>query len=265
MDYLIKNVVMRKNVKFAAVVFLGLSVMTSCVSKKKYAELEAQKMELNNKLDQAKSDISDLKSANQDLESQASKLKGQVTDLSSTLDQTKTRVQVVESERNAAVNKIKTIKDEIADVLLEDENIDLEEKDGKLYITLGDDILYNFGSANVSSAGKEVIGSVGNILKAHSDVKVIIESHTDNKMIKDGAAYRDNWDLSVARSANVVRTLVKNGVEPGQLLAAGKGEFDPVVKGDNLSIDELKPNRRTEFIILPDVRPLISISKNINP
>ncbi|WP_236978492.1 OmpA/MotB family protein [Membranihabitans maritimus] len=256
---------MKKHVKIAAVLFLGLSVMTSCVSKKKYEELEAQKMDLNNQLDQAKSDIQDLENTKEELENRSAELEDEVADLSSSLEQTKTQVKTVETEREAAVSKLTTIKDEISDVLMEDENIDLEEKDGKLYLTLGDDILYRFGSSRISSDGKSVIDNVASIIQNHSDVKIIIESHTDNRMMKEGAPYRDNWDLSVARSANVVRQLVKSGVAPEQLLAAGKGEYDPVVEGDGLSIEDLEPNRRTEFIILPDVRPLISISKNINP
>lgn len=256
---------MRKHVKIAALLILGIGIMSSCVSKKKYEELESQRMELNQELDEAKSTISDLQDQNEEIQNRSAELESDLEDLTQSMTQVKNTVETVEKEREAAVSKIKTIKDEIDDVLMKDDNIDLEEKEGKLYLTLGDDILYRFGSTRISSSGKDVISNVASILGNHPDVKIIIESHTDHRLLKEGAAYRDNWDLSVARSANVVRQLVKDGVSPDQLLAAGQAQYDPVVEGDALSIEELGPNRRTEFIILPDVRPLISISENINP
>ncbi len=256
---------MRKHVMIATVLILGVGLMSSCVSKKKYQELESQRMQLNQDLDAAKSTISDLQGQNEEFQNRSAKLESDLKDLDQDMAQVKNTVKTVEKEREVAVGKIKTIKNEIDGVLMKNDNIDLEEKDGKLYVTLGDDILYRFGSTSISSSGKDVIGSVAKILANHPDVKVIIESHTDSRGLKEGAAYRDNWDLSVARSANVVRQLVKDGVTPEQLLAAGQAQYDPVVKGDDLSIEDLGPNRRTEFIILPDVRPLISISESINP
>ena len=256
---------MRKHVMSVAILFLGLGLMTSCVSKKKYEELEAQRMRVNQELDEAKSTIADLETQNEEISNRAAQLESDLASLNNNMTQVKNTVQTVEKERDVAVGKINTIKEEIDNVLLKNENIDLTEKDGKLYLTLGDDILYRFGSTRISDTGKEVISSVASILSNHPDVKIIIESHTDHRLLKEGAAYRDNWDLSVARSANVVRQLVKDGVAPEQLLAAGQAQYEPVVTGDNLTIEELGPNRRTEFIILPDVRPLISISESINP
>ncbi|HLU94258.1 MAG TPA: OmpA family protein [Membranihabitans sp.] len=256
---------MRKHVKIVAILFLGVGLMSSCVSKKKYEELEAQRMKANQELDEAKSMITDLETQNEEIQNRAAKLEEDLSKLNQNMTQVKNSVATVEKEREVAVSKIKSIKDEIDNVLMKGDNIDLEEKDGKLYLTLGDDILYRFGSTRISTTGKDVISNVASILSNHPDVKIIIESHTDHRLIKEGAAYRDNWDLSVARSANVVRQLVKDGVAPDQLLAAGQAQYEPVVEGDNLSIEELAPNRRTEFIILPDVRPLISISESINP
>ncbi len=256
---------MRKHVKSIAILILGLGLMSSCVSKKKYEELEAQRMRVNQELDEAKSTIADLETQNEEIQNRAAQLEKDLNDLSQNMTRVQNTVETVEKEREVAVSKISSIKDEIDKVLLKDANIDLEEKDGKLYLTLGDDILYRFGSTRISSTGRDVISSVASILSNHPDVKIIIESHTDHRLVKEGAAYRDNWDLSVARSANVVRQLVKDGVAPEQLLAAGQAQYEPVVEGDNLSIEELAPNRRTEFIILPDVRPLISISESINP
>jgi len=265
MNFQIKKIIMRKHVMSVAILFLGLGLMTSCVSKKKYEELEAQRMRVNQELDEAKSTIADLETQNEEISNRAAQLESDLASLNNNMTQVKNTVQTVEKERDVAVGKINTIKEEIDNVLLKNENIDLTEKDGKLYLTLGDDILYRFGSTRISDTGKEVISSVASILSNHPDVKIIIESHTDHRLLKEGAAYRDNWDLSVARSANVVRQLVKDGVAPEQLLAAGQAQYEPVVTGDNLSIEELAPNRRTEFIILPDVRPLISISESINP
>lgn len=256
---------MKRHAKLFVVLFLGAAMLTSCVSKKKYGELEAQRMELNQQLDNAKSELADLQKENAELNDKTKEIEAKMNSLTQDINQAKVTVETVEREREAAVSKVRTIKEEIDKVLLKDQNIDLEEKDGKLYLTLADDLLYSFGSTRISSAGRDVISKVASILSNHQDVKIIIESHTDHRGVKDGAAYRDNWDLSLARSGNVVRALVKDGVAPSQLLAAGQAQYEPVVEGDALSIEELAPNRRTEFIILPDVRPLMTISETINP
>ncbi len=256
---------MRKYVKIAVILILGISLMSSCVSKKKYSELEAQRMKANQELDEAKSTITDLQKQNEEFQSRSAKLEADLKNLNQNMSQVKNSVVTIEKERDAATSQIKNIKKEIDGVLMKNDNIKLNEKDGKLYVTLGDDILYSFGSTRVSTSGKDVIKNVASILSKYPNVKIIIESHTDSRLLKEGAAYKDNWDLSVARSANVVRQLVKDGVSPDQLLAAGQAQYSPVVKGDNLSIKDLGPNRRTEFIILPDVRPLISISESIRP
>src|SRR5699024_3928686 len=113
MNLLIKKFIMKKHVKLATVAFLSLSMFTSCVSKKKYDELESQRMELNSELDRAKANVADLQKQNQELQDQSAKMKSELDDLTKNISQVRTSAETVERERSAAISQIKTIKDEI--------------------------------------------------------------------------------------------------------------------------------------------------------
>jgi len=98
---------------------------------------------------------------------------------------------------------------------------------------------------------------LANMLKGNPSVALIIEGHTDDKQILDGKAYKDNWDLSVARATEVIRALINMGVNPDQLIASGRGENMPVA--DNETADGRALNRRTEAILVPNIGKLYKL------
>ena len=121
-------------------------------------------------------------------------------------------------------------------------------------------VLFRSSSSSLDKSDREIIGKLAEVLKADASLSVIVEGHTDNAKMKEGVGY-DNWDLSVRRAMSVVRTLIKEGVSPEQITAAGSGEFSPVVSEDASSKEAREKNRRTEFIIVPNLAELFNVYK----
>ncbi|PHI20050.1 hypothetical protein CEQ90_09960 [Lewinellaceae bacterium SD302] len=130
-----------------------------------------------------------------------------------------------------------------------DNDIQVEVRGGKVHVSISDQMLFGSGSARVNSAANEVLGKVATVLNDHRDLDVIVEGHTDNVPIK-AKGIRDNWELSTMRAAAVVRVLSDEYyVDPARLSAAGRAEFDP--RGDNATANGRAMNRRTEIVITP--------------
>ncbi len=133
-------------------------------------------------------------------------------------------------------------------------------RDGKVYVSMSDKLLFKSGSIEIESKGKSALEKLANVLNKNSDVSIAIEGHTDNVPIKT-AVYADNWDLSAARATNVVRLLTTAyKMDPHRLTASGKGEFFPIA--DNATVEGKAKNRRTEIVLSPKLDELMkAISK----
>jgi chemotaxis protein MotB len=134
------------------------------------------------------------------------------------------------------------------------DELTVEMKNGKVYVSLSDKLLFKSGSADVEEKGKDAIKKVAEILNKNPDIDVLIEGHTDNKPIKTDK-FADNWDLSTARASNIVRLLNdENKVNAKRLTAAGRGEYMPKVSND--TPEGRAKNRRTEIILSPKLDEL---------
>lgn len=128
-------------------------------------------------------------------------------------------------------------------------------KDGKVYVSMSDKLLFKSGVADVEAKGKEALKKLAEVLNKNGDISIAIEGHTDNVPIKT-AIYKDNWDLSAARATNVVRLLTDEyKMDPRRLTAAGRGEFSPVA--DNSTTEGKAKNRRTEIVLSPKLDALM--------
>jgi chemotaxis protein MotB len=141
------------------------------------------------------------------------------------------------------------------------DEISVEMKNGKVYVSMSDKLLFKSGSAEVEEKGLDALKKLAEVLNKNKDVSVMIEGHTDNVPIKT-AQFKDNWDLSVARATNIVRMLDEvHQVDAKNLTAAGKGEYMP--KASNETIEGRAKNRRTEIILSPKLDELYKlINKN---
>ncbi|MBP7511303.1 MAG: OmpA family protein [Bacteroidia bacterium] len=137
------------------------------------------------------------------------------------------------------------------------DEISVEMKNGKVYVSMTDKLLFRSGSAEVEEKGKDAIKTLADILNKNKDVAIMIEGHTDNVPIKT-AQFSDNWDLSVARATNIVRLLDETyKVDAKMLTAAGRGEYVP--KASNETAEGRAKNRRTEIILTPKLDELYKL------
>ena len=133
-------------------------------------------------------------------------------------------------------------------------------KNGKVYVSLSDKLLFKSGSAAVESKGIEAIQVLADVLNKNNDIDILVEGHTDNIPIKT-ALYQDNWDLSTARAISIVRILTNEyNINPTRLTASGKGEFSP--RSPNVTPEGRASNRRTEIILSPKLDELMKLLKN---
>ncbi|HPA35536.1 MAG TPA: OmpA family protein [Chitinophagales bacterium] len=135
-------------------------------------------------------------------------------------------------------------------------------KDGKVYVSMSDKLLFKSGSTTVESKGVEALGKLSEVLKKNADILITIEGHTDNvPYISSGGLIKDNWDLSLMRSSSVLHILTdKYKVNPVQIIASGRGEFSPI--SSNATADGKARNRRTEIIITPKVDKLLQMMEH---
>lgn len=142
------------------------------------------------------------------------------------------------------------------------EELSVEMRNGKVYVSLSDNLLFASGSASVERRGKEALGTLAGVLKQQPNMEVLVEGHTDSIPIRS-ATFKDNWDLSVVRATSVVRILTKDyGVNPTQVTAAGRGEYFP--RASNASREGRASNRRTEIIIQPRLDEIYQALQSTN-
>jgi len=140
------------------------------------------------------------------------------------------------------------LKSELAQGL-DDTDIDIKVDKTVVMVNLSDKMLFQSGSANLTSRASEVLGKIATIIDGRPDLEVMVEGYTDNVPISTDCI-KDNWDLSVKRSTAVVRVLqTKYKIDPNRLIAAGRGEYSTLVPND--SAENRSKNRRTRIIIMP--------------
>lgn len=176
------------------------------------------------------------------------------------------------SERESALNDMKkvvarqdSITKRLNDILrnallsFKSDELSVEVKNGKVYVSLSDKLLFKSGSAAIESKGVEAIKVLADVLTKNADIDILVEGHTDSNPIKT-ALYSDNWDLSVARAISIVRILTNEyKITPTRLTASGRGEFSP--KATNATAEGRASNRRTEIILSPKLDEIMKLIK----
>jgi len=166
-------------------------------------------------------------------------------------------LQSMLSEKDSATN---ALRQRVADALLgfEGKGVNIEQKDGRIYVTLDNSLLFASGKWEVGAEGTKALDQLAVVLAENNDINVLIEGHTDNDQYYGGNVIKDNWDLSVMRATNVVKILTNNkGVDPMRVTAAGRSEYIPVDSND--SAEGKAKNRRIEIILIPDYQALLDL------
>ncbi|WP_224488514.1 OmpA/MotB family protein [Robertkochia flava] len=162
------------------------------------------------------------------------------------------RVAELEGVLASKDQAMRTLKEAISKALLdfEGKGLTVEHKNGKVYISMENKLLFNSGSWAVNADGRRAVNQLGGVLASNPDIAVLIEGHTDDVPYGGNGALEDNWDLSVKRATTIVKLLLENReIEPSNLTAAGKSRFVPVA--DNTSAEGKARNRRIEVVLTP--------------
>ncbi|HEX5169142.1 MAG TPA: OmpA family protein [Cyclobacteriaceae bacterium] len=161
------------------------------------------------------------------------------------------------AKKDKAVNDL---KNRISNALLNFKESDLtvNVKDGKVYVSLAEQLLFGSGSIEVDQKGATALQQLAKAIKDQKDINILVEGHTDNIPVSRKSQYmQDNWDLSVMRATAITKILVKAGLSPKQVTAAGRGEYLPLASND--TPQNKQRNRRTEIIITPDLSELFKM------
>ena len=247
-------------------------LFSSCVSNKKYAELEEKQKQTQDELNTATIKLNACLEDKQDLNQQISRLnntnaallnnvgdlatlsKKEAENLERSLESIKEKDLAIQSMRDAISKKdsvtlalVTSLKGALGNIA--DEDIEINVEKGVVYVSISDKLLFDSGRYNVTSRAKEVLGKVATVVKNKPDIEFMVEGHTDDKSIKT-AMFEDNWDLSVKRATSVVRILQDEfGVEPARMTAAGRSYYVPVAT--NETAEGRAKNRRTRIVVLP--------------
>ncbi|MGY6649514.1 OmpA family protein [Wenyingzhuangia sp. IMCC45574] len=263
-----------------AIVSISL-VATSCVSKKKYTDLQSEQAAAQNKLASSQRDLSaskvDLGKAENEIDALKSKIeflergnakqlenvdnliamsKSATDNMRQTLSQLQQKDEYIKYIREANSKKDSinlAVAFNLKKILpngLNDDDISVNIEGTKVFISIADKLLFNSGSYRISKRAAAILKKVGTVVNEYPNMDVMVEGHTDDKTVKQGAAVKDNWDLSVQRAASVVRELqTKYDVLPSRLIAAGRSQYAPIV--ENSTAANRSKNRRTKIIIMP--------------
>ena len=176
------------------------------------------------------------------------------------LEERSARVNELEKIINQKDSLVTAIKNKVQKALtgLEGDGLTIEQRNGKIYISLEEDLLFASGKYVINQTGIAALNKLSGALASQKDIEILVEGHTDNVKGSGRGSIKDNWDLSVMRATSVVKTLLNNkGLDPLQLTAAGRGEHNPIAT--NETIEGRKINRRIELILSPNLDDLYDI------
>ena len=306
--------------KYLFVFIFSVSVFQSCVSIKKFKDLDADYLSANQQLEIQKQELSDFKLLSTELNEnvlslskRASSLEADTIDLGKSYrkkvrayndlsasyellikNNSNTMAKQAEEnralmerlgqmdidlqERERAINSreeemlqlqqllkekddnLSRLKSSVASALLgfQGEGLTVEEREGKLYVSLENSLLFPSGSWKVNEKGKKAIVELAKVLVQQPDIQIMVEGHTDDVPYKGTGLIKDNWDLSVMRATAIVRILSNNkGLKANRITAAGKGSHSPLV--ENNSSENRAVNRRTEIVLSPNMDKLMEL------
>lgn len=288
---------MRKHLFKASIILLAGSMsLSSCVvSKKKYDDLMSRKnaLEVDKAgLQQEKSTLeqqkSDLEAAKASLEEERAQLEQQKREyeeslakalkegkaLGENLNMSKSQIERLNADlkaREARLAELQRILDEkdaavanlrnrVSKALLgfNDKDLTIDVRNGKVYVSLAEQLLFNSGSTKVDPKGVDALRKLASVLKEQQDVNVLVEGHTDDVPIAKGTVgMQDNWDLSVLRATEITRILANAGVDPTRVTPSGRSKYVPLA--EDKTKEARQKNRRTEIILTPKLDELFKI------
>lgn len=266
-----------------------LLFLSSCVvlSKKKYEALMSQKDSLNAGWNEAQVKIQSLEELVKSLKSDTAALYAKIKEREEQLEGLNTNYANLSSKSSSEINKLSedlkkrearlkeveeilrkrdeatnALKDKLQKALLgfRESGLTVEIKNGKVYVSLTDKLLFDTSSIVIDEKGKQALQELAKVLNTQPDINIAVEGHTDNQKVGNLGQIKDNWDLSVLRATSVVRYLTElQAINPERLTATGKGQYQPIELGN--TADARSRNRRIEIVLSPKLDELYNLIK----
>lgn len=164
----------------------------------------------------------------------------------------------LQAEIDAKDVAMKDLKGRVSQALsgFEGKGLTVEHRNGRIYVSMDNKLLFPSGSVAVDAKGREAISKLAKAIENEKDLSILVEGHTDTDKIAGGSTYKDNWDLSVMRATSVVRIIQESSkTDPVRITAAGRGEYVPVDPNDKAK------NRRIDVVLIPDLKELYKLVK----
>lgn len=271
------------NLRTILVLLFSTALTLSCVSKKKYASLETDYNNTRSELLKNKVENEDLQRQMEQIQMRVQRYNDKIATLNEDQNALKENMLVSTSDRSLVLSEknkqamrrilekvpayklsqAKTLKDSLNLAIShnmmqsingletgKDLNVSIEES--VVMINIDDNLLFNDSSYKIGSSADSILAKIAEVVNSEPSLEVLVEGHTDNRTVKKGSYVKDNWDLSTERSAAVVRRLQEIfGVDPDQLIVAGRSSYDPLVA--NNTNENRARNRRTKIIIMPNL------------
>jgi len=208
----------------------------------------------------------DLKQSEADLlklQNQLNEKKKNLDLLTEQLNAKEKKMNELQSILDKKDKQVADLKNKISDALLgfKDKGLTIETRNGKVYVSMDEKLLFASGSWTVAEDGKNALKSVAKVLETNTDINVLIEGHTDNVPYNGSGQVKDNWDLSVMRATAIVKILLENkGIDAKRIAASGRSQYLPVDPADTK--EARARNRRTEIILTPKLDELLKVLDN---
>lgn len=244
---------------------LTILLLPSCVSKKRFTQAEGtisdlrrQNRELNDDISNLKGRLQLMEEANQSAASQIDEKDKMIGANQQQLAEQQERLRQLQELIDRQKAQTERLREKMAKALggFTSDQLSVFTKNGKVYVSLSEKLLFPSGSAVVNTEGKEAVAKVAEALNENMDINVNIEGHTDTVPIR--IKFEDNWALSVARSTAIVRLLTNDyKVDPVRITASGRSQYEPIA--DNATPEGRAKNRRTEIILAPKLDELMQL------
>lgn len=194
------------------------------------------------------------------LELVLNKQKLDLDNLNTELKKREVRVNELEDILKKKDQAAADLRKKLSDALIgfENKGLTITQRNGKVYVSLDESLLFASGKTNVEAKGVEALKNVAKVLEQNTDINVMVEGHTDDVAMKGAGEIKDNWDLSVMRATSVTKILLGGAkIEASRITSAGRGEFSPLDRGK--TAEARKKNRRTEIILTPKLDELLKV------
>lgn len=221
--------------------------------------LSARTKELNNKEREIEQKETELREQQEAFQLQRSEFIARQQELIARQQELEREEAATRAQLEAKERELEAVRNSVTNALVgfADKGLKIETKDGKVYVSMENKLMFASASWTVSKEGAHAIKELAKVLEQDTTLNIMVEGHTDNDAYRGSSAVKDNWDLSVMRATAIVKLLLQHGphINPARIEACGHGEYAP--KASNSTPEGKAANRRTEIILTPNLDKLL--------